>query len=104
MIHELKIRAPWFDRVAAGEKRSEVRVHDRDYQVGDTLRLTSVTKYNNPTSTFVERDERGRFVNGYVEVAPVDVRVTHVLPGSQADGVDADYCVLSIELVNEAQP
>ncbi|GAA1992635.1 hypothetical protein GCM10009718_32930 [Isoptericola halotolerans] len=99
MIHELKIRETWFDRVAAGEKRAEVRKHDRDFQVGDALRLVRVGSYGNPTYRFVERDERGRFVNQHVEVPPIDVRVTHVLPAAQADGLTEGYCLLSVEVI-----
>lgn len=100
MIHELKIREVRFDRVASGEKRAEVRKHDRDFQVGDTLRLVRVGQYGGQTRHFVERNERGQFVNQYVEDAPIDVRVTHVLPAAQADGLAEGYCLLSIEVTS----
>jgi hypothetical protein len=102
-IHQLKIREPWFERVAAGQKRAEVRKHDRDFQVGDTLHLIEVSDYGNPNQHYVERDARGRFVNDWRENDPVFATITHVLPAAQADGIEAGYCVLSIEVM-EAQP
>ena len=37
--HILKCEQPYFDAVASGEKPFEVRVNDRSFQRGDTLRL-----------------------------------------------------------------
>ena len=39
MTHELKTWLPYFEEVLSGTKTFEVRVHDRKFQVGDTLRL-----------------------------------------------------------------
>lgn len=39
MIHELKTIQPFFDDVASGKKRFEVRKKDRDFKVGDYLAL-----------------------------------------------------------------
>lgn len=39
MIHELKIWPAYFREVIAGTKTWELRRNDRDYQVGDLLRL-----------------------------------------------------------------
>ncbi len=99
MIHELKIDKCWYERVKTGVKRAEVRKHDRDYQAGDILRLVSVTKYGNPSTHYVDRDSRGRFVQQWVKDDPLDVRVTHVLPSHLCDGLREDYCLLSIELI-----
>lgn len=103
--HDLKTRTPWFDRVAAGEKRAEIRRHDRDFQVGDMLRLIEVNEYGTPKSTWVPegRDARGRFTAGYTRYHEQTVRITHVLPGKQADGIADDYCVLSIQVVTQSE-
>lgn len=37
--HDLKCWAEPFGDVASGRKKFEVRINDRDYQVGDTFRL-----------------------------------------------------------------
>ncbi|MBD3778487.1 MAG: DUF3850 domain-containing protein [Micrococcales bacterium] len=99
--HDLKTQTPWFNRVAAGEKRAEIRKHDRDFQVGDMVRLIEVTEYGSPRTTWVPegRDERGRFTAGYSKKHVVTARITHVLPGKQADGIADDYCLLSIQVV-----
>ncbi|EHF8592063.1 DUF3850 domain-containing protein [Salmonella enterica] len=38
-VHDLKIHPKYFEPVAAGKKRAEVRINDRDYNAGDTLIL-----------------------------------------------------------------
>lgn len=35
--HEIKCRPEYFARLVSGQKRFEIRLNDRDYQVGDTL-------------------------------------------------------------------
>lgn len=39
MRHELKTWLPYFDAIVDGTKLFEVRKNDRDFQVGDCLRL-----------------------------------------------------------------
>lgn len=39
MQHNLKIDRKWFEAVAAGRKKAEVRRADRDFSVGDDLLL-----------------------------------------------------------------
>lgn len=74
--HEIKIQKQWFDRAASGQKRAEIRKHDRDYQAGDELLflVPNLVAWE-PTATS---------------------EVLHVLPGHQVDGLDNEYCVLSI--------
>ena len=40
--HELKIRIEFCDAVASGEKPFEVRLNDRGYQKGDTIKFNAV--------------------------------------------------------------
>lgn len=44
MIHALKIKSEYFEKVISGEKLFEVRVNDRDYKVGDLLGLNEIDK------------------------------------------------------------
>lgn len=44
-IHDLKIMPDSFWSVAAGNKRSELRIDDRDYVVGDKLFLREYDEY-----------------------------------------------------------
>ena len=41
MIHELKLNEEFFGEVLTGNKTFEVRKNDRDYKVGDCLKLLS---------------------------------------------------------------
>ncbi|WP_337263342.1 MULTISPECIES: DUF3850 domain-containing protein [unclassified Serratia (in: enterobacteria)] len=37
--HHLKIQPEYFAAVVSGDKKAEIRINDRDYEVGDMLRL-----------------------------------------------------------------
>lgn len=39
MHHDLKLVSKYYQHVVDGKKRSEVRLNDRNYQIGDTVTL-----------------------------------------------------------------
>jgi hypothetical protein len=60
-VHLLKIHPCYFKEVASGKKTFELRINDRDYKSGDTLRLR---EYDPESKEFT-----GRFVDakaGYI--------------------------------------
>lgn len=77
-IHELKIIPPYFSAVVAGIKRFELRKNDRDFKVGDTLRLCEY------------EPAEGRYTGNTVEVL-----VTYILQGGS--NLASGMCVMSIE-------
>lgn len=79
-VHVLKTWNPFFDRVWLGQKNFEVRKHDRDYQVGDTLLL----KEYDP-----EKDSYNRQIHA---------EVTYLLTGGQF-GIEEGYCVMGIRVL-----
>lgn len=90
--HRLKIRSEWLARVAAGEKRTEVRKHDRDFQAGDAIEFVEVKEAIGMYAV-------GGLINTPERVA-LKANITHVLPGHMVDGISDDYCVLSIEVAS----
>ena len=86
--HRLKTLAPYWQRVAYGEKKFEIRKNDRDFQVGDILEL----EYYNPNEPICV---------GYNYNIPtiIKVKVSYILNGGKY-GLEADYCIMSIELIN----
>jgi len=50
MIHDLKINVEYLENLLSGIKKSEIRINDRDYQKGDTLKFRdyrkTVTQYH----------------------------------------------------------
>lgn len=50
MIHQLKIKPGYLKRINCGEKKSEVRFNDRDFQCGDVVELY---EFNNGKSSVV---------------------------------------------------
>ena len=78
--HDLKIHQHWFDRVLSGAKKAEMRKNDRDFRVGDSLRLR-------------EFDAAEQSYTGN----EVTVTVTDVLHGPTY-GVEWGYVMLSIAL------
>lgn len=88
-IHRLKTLAPYWERVQSGEKTFEIRKNDRDFQVGDTLEL----EYYNP-------DKPIQQVYDYYPTPNILARVNYILSGGKF-GLDADYCIMAIELINQ---
>ena len=78
MVHELKIAPNYFEKVVSKEKSFEVRYNDRNFRVGDILKLMEYT----------EGSYTGRSV--YTEV-------TYILQDFK--GLQPNYVVLSIELI-----
>ncbi len=76
--HLLKTVQPYFDDVALGIKIFELRIDDRDFQVGDILNLQE-------------------FVKGRITGRIVSVEVTYKL--DKHPGLKEGYCVLGIEWI-----
>ena len=74
--HHLKIEEQYLENLLSGKKRAEIRLNDRDYQVGDTLKFYDHTRV--PGINYVE------FV------------VTHIHSGL---GLKENYVVLSVEKI-----
>lgn len=80
IVHELKIYPESFSAVVSGVKTFEYRFNDRDYRVGDILRLREYSPTNDT------------YTNNEVEAA-----VTFVLSGGQYD-IPPGYVIMSIKL------
>ena len=81
-IHELKLQQPFFDDVFFNRKDFEVRKNDRDFKVGDRLKLI---EYPNDNPRFVLMD------------------IKYILQGGQF-GIESGYVVLGLKDVPFAQP
>lgn len=73
MIHELKIEQQYLDNLLAGKKKAEIRLNDRDYQVGDILHFRDYSKLDNEDIFF---------------------EITHIHSGL---GLQPNYVVLSVK-------
>ena len=82
--HELKTWPSYFHAVNYGLKPFEVRLNDRDYQVGDILSLV----YFDPTYKEFGFDEKGNKLR-------IDKRVSYVLSGGQF-GIEPGYVVMGL--------
>lgn len=80
--HELKTWPRYFRRIVSGEKTFEVRKNDRDFQVGDTLKL----------------DEYDPELTPPVMAQSIRVRVTYIMHGGQF-GLEPGYVVMGVVLV-----
>ena len=85
-VHKLKLFPEYFDAVVNGIKTFEIRKNDRDYKVGDTLRLYEFDP---------EEEEFSRLP----EKRTCNVAVTYILTHEDfPDGIPEDYCVMGIRL------
>ena len=78
MVHELKIAPNYFEKVVSKEKSFEVRYNDRDFKIGDILKLME-------------------YVDGSYTVQSIYVKVTYIL--REFEGLQPNFVVLSIELI-----
>lgn len=85
MNHELKILPEYFEAVASGEKKFEVRYDDRGYQAGDELILREIN-----------RDYEGSYTGRRIRV-----NVTYVYRGEYCK---RGYCIMSISLTTRIMP
>lgn len=74
MLHELKIEKQYLDNLVSGRKKAEVRINDRDYQLGDEIKFTDHSELTAEHYYFT---------------------VTHVHSGL---GLRENYVVLSLEV------
>ena len=78
MIHELKIAPNYFEKVVSKEKSFEVRYNDRDFKIGDILKLME-------------------YVDGSYTGQSIYVKVTYIL--REFEGLQPNFVALSIELI-----
>lgn len=78
MVHELKIAPNYFEKVVSKEKSFEVRYNDRNFKVGDILKLME-------------------YVDGSYTSQSIYVKVTYIL--REFAGLQPNFVVLSIELI-----
>lgn len=110
-IHDLKTWPEPFAAVVAGDKTHEARKNDRDYQVGDVLRLREFKPMHSDPCRWNMGDFRchrcgskyGEGPQGTFTGREVLRLVTYITPGGQY-GLPADLCVMSIRKVDEPCP
>ena len=86
MKHELKIGKEYLQHLLDGTKKHEVRLNDRDYQMGDILEFDK----NYPLHG----------CGWYKTVFPALFRITHIHSGL---GLQQNYVVLSLEPLPESE-
>lgn len=90
MLHELKISPEYYDAVVNGIKPFEIRKNDRNYSVGDTLRLREFDKYDIYQTQWVTHSE-------YTSRECV-AAITYVFNLKDFLNIDEDYVVLGIKV------
>ena len=81
-IHELKLQQPFFDDVYYNRKNFEVRKNDRNYKVGDRLKLIEFPSEN---PRYVLKD------------------IEYILKGGQY-GIEKHYVVLGLKEIPNSNP
>lgn len=76
-VHDIKIAASYYDDVASGRKRFELRKNDRGYKVGDSLKMLE----------FKDGKHTGRII---------DAEIIYML--EEYAGLEEGYCILGIEV------
>jgi hypothetical protein len=87
MVHFVKSWPQFFIPIQEGTRHHELRLNDRDYQVGDYMMLMEWS----PTL----EEYTGR--NQYVKITSITSR--EVPCAASGKGLDDDHCILSIEVI-----
>lgn len=82
MIHELKLKQPFFDDVYYNRKEFEVRKNDRNFKLGDRLKLI---EYPSKNPKYVIKE------------------VKYILEGGQ-HGLENGYVILGLKELPSAEP
>lgn len=82
-VHELKLAQPFFDDVFFNRKEFEVRKNDRDFKVGDRLKLVEIEPLRLRKQRFVLKD------------------IKYILQGGQY-GIEKGYVVLGLKEIPNA--
>lgn len=83
-IHELKLQQPFFNDVFYNRKDFEVRKNDRDFKVGDRLKLLEFP-FANDKQKYVLKD------------------IKYILQGGQ-HGIEAGYVILGLKDIPHSNP
>lgn len=86
-LHVLRSWSHFFDAIAAGKKTHDLRKDDRNFQVGDVLRLE---RYDNISGTYTPSPPC------FVDVTYITNRNTPCAFSSSV--IEPGYCILSIQL------
>lgn len=81
-VHEIKIAALYYDDVASGRKKFELRKNDRGYKVGDGLKMM---EFND-----------GEFTGRTIEAV-----ILYML--EEYTGLQEDYCILGIDVLRKSE-
>ncbi len=79
-IHEIKIYPTYYQAIARGEKTFELRKNDRNYKVGDVLKL---------------KEWDGENFTGHRMMR----KITYIYHGANKYGLSEGFCILSIKKV-----
>lgn len=99
MIHELKIERQWADAKLSGEKPFEIRLNDRGFQKGDTVKYTVVDPKTHEKVWLDLNDGCGQ------QCHPLErctFLITYVREGVD-NGLQPKYCVFADQPVREVK-
>lgn len=77
-VHLIKIKSEYYKAVLEGKKKFELRIDDRNYQVGDIVQLMEI---------------EGEMFTGYF----TEVKITYVLRNCPEYGLQRGYCIFCWE-------
>lgn len=93
--HKLQINENWLELLLSGDKTCEVRKHDKDYQIGDTI------QFYDPQDSDCWYEQKQRDQRTHIQT----FKITHILPASVfSSGLKSEYSVLSlVKIINDKQ-
>lgn len=98
-IHELKLDTRYFEDVKSGKKNFEIRINDRDFQIGDILELKKYKSYKSGRKPhYVRTDGESKFKTYNPERA--DTIKVKVLEIFRAERINRDLEIINKGVLN----
>lgn len=94
-LHDLKIWPDYFDDVAAGRKRAELRKNDRNFQVGD---LCNLREFDPVTGKYTGRGVTASITH-VLRICDIDPTLKNVMGLNPCLAPISQLALLSLELV-----
>jgi hypothetical protein len=82
-VHDLKITSKYFIDLVENNKNFEIRKNDRNFKIGDILKLNEINAAGEITGKFIKRE------------------VTYILENCELYGLKDGYCIMAVKKVGE---
>lgn len=98
MTHNLKTLPQYFDKLKEGQKNFEIRLNDRDYQVGDILKLIYYCEKTDLRKRIMESDDGEPLLDE--QPLFIERKVTYIMHGPKY-GLKKGWVIMQLQKIKK---